>query len=201
MKKYLILICVFVCWNLNAQTTYEKEVAAHRAEINLTFSDAEESILDPDDIAHFQGLEFYPPDQDFKIASKFKKIKNGKIVGFATSTERIANYREYGKLIFRLGGKKCKLIVFEPESIDPEDPDYLFLLFKDLTNGQATYGTGRYLNLSKRDIRERELELDFNYCYNPYCAYSGRYSCPVPPSSNHLKVKIEAGVKTYGKGH
>jgi len=201
MKKYLLLILVFAMSNSNAQSTYENEIETHRSEINLTFSDPDESILKPADIADFQGLEFYDPDPAYKITSRFKKIKKGKVMGFATSTSRIAKYREYGRLTFRVDGKKCRLTIYEPETIDPEDPDYLFLLFKDLTNGHASYGSGRYLNLSKKDIVEEELELDFNYCYNPYCAYSSKYSCPVPPDCNHLKVKIEAGVKAYGKSH
>jgi uncharacterized protein (DUF1684 family) len=73
--------------------------------------------------------------------------------------------------------------------------DYLFIPFKDLTNGEDTYGGGRYLDLK---IPEGEtILIDFNRAYNPYCAYNHNYSCPIPPFENHLKVKIEAGVKKY----
>jgi uncharacterized protein (DUF1684 family) len=70
--------------------------------------------------------------------------------------------------------------------------DYLFLPFTDLTNGNETYGSGRYIDLR---IPEREtIIIDFNKAYNPYCAYNYGYACPIPPKENKLKVEIRAGV-------
>ncbi len=72
-----------------------------------------------------------------------------------------------------------------------------FLPFGDLTNGDSSYGTGRYLNVK---VSENKLiELDFNKAYNPYCAYNDNFSCPIPPKENRLNVKIEAGEKTFFK--
>jgi uncharacterized protein len=79
----------------------------------------------------------------------------------------------------------------------PEYKDYLFLPFTDLTNGVQTYQGGRYLDL--RIPQGDEIVIDFNQSYNPYCAYSGRYSCPVVPSENHLDMEVLAGVKSLGK--
>lgn len=180
----------------NAQSDYEKELQTHRAEINEEFADSTKTQLSPEGLAEFQGLDFFDANTNYKVKAKFKRIKNGKVQGFATSTTRIAKYRPYGKLIFKIDGKKCKLTVYEPAEPNPEYPDHLFLPFKDLTNGDSTYGGGRYLDLSKKDMAS-EVTLDFNYCYNPYCAYSDRYSCPVPPDCNHLRVGIKAGVKAY----
>jgi uncharacterized protein (DUF1684 family) len=39
--------------------------------------------------------------------------------------------------------------------------------------------------------------IDFNYAYNPYCAYNEKYSCPIPPIENHLKIAISAGEKAW----
>lgn len=77
--------------------------------------------------------------------------------------------------------------------------DHLFLPFLDDTNGDATYGGGRYIDLRipKNDI----IKIDFNTAYNPYCAYNGKYSCPIVPSENYLPVKVEAGVKAFNKDH
>ena len=46
-------------------------------------------------------------------------------------------------------------------------------------------------------VNGKEIYLDFNKSYNPLCSYDHRFSCPVPPKENHLKVKIEAGEKNY----
>ena len=62
-----------------------------------------------------------------------------------------------------------------------------------MTNGEETYGGGRYIDLTipKGDV----LIIDFNKAYSPLCAYSYKYSCPIPPAENDLKLRIEAGVK------
>ena len=70
----------------------------------------------------------------------------------------------------------------------------LFLPFQD--SSADSYGGGRYLDIRTGDIRDGKLVLDFNRCYNPYCAYKEGYSCPIPPVENRLPVAIEAGEKT-----
>ena len=76
----------------------------------------------------------------------------------------------------------------------PGYEDYLFLPFRDETNGTDTYGGGKYLDL--RIPKGKEIVIDFNQSYQPYCAYNAYdYSCPIVPEENFLPVKIEAGVK------
>ena len=79
-----------------------------------------------------------------------------------------------------------------------EYKDYLFLPFTDLTNGDTTYGGGRYIDM--RIPEKNTIILDFNQSYNPYCAYGGNYSCPIPPAENNLDIAITAGVKKF-KAH
>ncbi|MFT4770764.1 MAG: hypothetical protein ACI9D1_000789, partial [Cryomorphaceae bacterium] len=70
----------------------------------------------------------------------------------------------------------------------------LFVPFTDASNGFGTYEGGRYLEM---ELPETDSVLvDFNIVYNPYCAYSDRYSCPVPPRENDLEVRILAGAKS-----
>ena len=67
------------------------------------------------------------------------------------------------------------------------------LPFTDLTNGNETYSGGRYIDL---EIPEgNTIRIDFNKSYNPYCAYTEGYSCPIPPAENNLGYTITAGVK------
>jgi len=69
--------------------------------------------------------------------------------------------------------------------------------FTDETNDEETYGGGRYLDLNRNDISKNRLLLDFNKAYNPWCAFSDGYNCPIPPKSNDLPVKIKAGEKKF----
>lgn len=112
-----------------------------------------------------------------------------------SSTERTPIYRRYGYIYFELNGKKCRLTAYQNmELIKKEEyKNYLFIPFRDGTSGVESYGGGRYLDVT---IPENEtITIDFNLAYNPYCAYSYRYSCPVPPEENTLKIRIEAGEK------
>ena len=99
-----------------------------------------------------------------------------------------------GTLHFTLNGTDEQLTVFQNIDLSRLEDyrNYLFVPFTDLTNGEQTYGGGRYLDLE--GPLGDTVELDFNRAYNPYCAYGGRYSCPIPPQENHLEVSVEAGV-------
>ena len=77
--------------------------------------------------------------------------------------------------------------------------NHLFLPFKDATNDVTTYGGGRYIDLEVGDIVDGQFVLDFNTCYNPWCAFSAGYNCPVPPRENHLAVEVKAGEKKFKK--
>lgn len=74
----------------------------------------------------------------------------------------------------------------------------LFLPFRDVTNGQETYGAGRYLldAAKSADLGAAEdgsLILDFNFAFQPSCAFDPRWACPLAPPENRLDIRIEAG--------
>lgn len=75
----------------------------------------------------------------------------------------------------------------------------LFLSFRDTTNGQETYGGGRYLLDGAKsadlggDAQRGTLVLDFNFAYHPSCAFDPRWACPLVPPENHLDLRIAAG--------
>jgi uncharacterized protein (DUF1684 family) len=78
----------------------------------------------------------------------------------------------------------------------PGNSDYLLLSFADLTNGHGSYGGGNTQVNNAPAAGSNTVLLDFNRAYNPSCAYSPRYSCPVPPPENRLSVAIPAGVRS-----
>lgn len=114
-----------------------------------------------------------------------------------TSTDRLPVYVKYGEAHFELDGKEVILNIYQNMNLvkKEEYKDYLFLPYKDLSNGKGSYGSGRYIDLN---IPNGEtIILNFNKSYNPYCAYNYKYSCPVPPQENHLDLEILAGVKAF----
>ncbi len=77
----------------------------------------------------------------------------------------------------------------------------VFLPFADATSGRETYGAGRYLldTIKGADLGaapDGRVRLDFNFAYNPSCAYSPRYVCPLAPAANRLPAAIRAGERT-----
>lgn len=172
---------------------------ATQIELNEEFSNPETTILEPEDFKDFHGLEFYPINEKFIVEAKFVRTPDEKPFLMPTTTSRTPEYVKYGEAHFSLDGKDFVLNLFK--STQPYDEpgyeDYLFLPFTDLTSGDGSYGGGRFLD--QRIPEGNTIIIDFNKAYNPYCAYSARFSCPIPPKENDLLIRIEAGVKDFGK--
>ncbi len=93
------------------------------------------------------------------------------------------------------------LYIYQSEALMQQEKYkyYLFVPFGDVTSGFTSYGGGRYMDFTFQDIKNNKLSIDFNKAYNPYCAYTAGYNCPIPPKENLLTVAIDAGEKSYGK--
>lgn len=196
MKQYLFLL--LLCPHLGAFAQgYIEKIEAYQVEQFESFKDPENSPLLPEDLEDFERLEFFPIRELYCVKAQFTE-KKGKPFEMPTSTDRKPIYQSVGLLQFELNGEKLELTVYKNIALskNKEYENYLFVPFKDLTCGAESYGGGRYLDLQEPQNDEPWI-LDFNLSYNPYCAYNHTYSCPIPPAENHLKVRIEAGVKDY----
>lgn len=194
MKKLSIIFILILSFNGTAQS-YHDSVLQLREEHLQELMDSTTEVLTIEEIKHFAGLDYYPIEESFIIEAKFKK-KLGEAFEMPTSTDRKPIYRRYGYLKFKVNGVNNKLTVYmhvAPEGSEAEET-FLFVPFRDATSGIETYGAGRYLDFEIPN--SKVILLDFNLCYNPYCAYSIRYSCPIPPTENTLKIEIKAGEKT-----
>ena len=88
-------------------------------------------------------------------------------------------------------------LTLEPFVSTADDPEY-FLIFRDLTSGDTTYGAGRFLYA---DMPENgKVVVDFNRAYNPPCAFTPYATCPLPPKQNRLPIRVEAGEKLFAAG-
>ena len=144
-------------------------------------------------------LDYFPPDSGFVVQADFIRTPNAESVKLTTFQGKELTYLPYGHLFLKMGGRRIKLTVYQNlvHARMPTHRDKLLLPFTDLTNGESTYGGGRYLDLSTTDIQDRKLTVDFNRAYNPFCAYDNKFVCPMPPRENHLPVKVEAGEKHF----
>ena len=142
----------------------------------------------------FKGLNYFEPDLHYRISATLHPIQEKKIVTLPASDGSEMEYLEYGHAEFKMSGEVCKLLILE--LLDDAHRGTLFLAFADATSALETYGAGRYLDL-KKTPGATSILLDFNEAYNPYCAYSENYACPLPPRENILKIAIRAGEKKY----
>lgn len=138
----------------------------------------------------FDGLSYYPIDEAYRFELPLREHDDKRTVTVGTSTGGEQTYLEWGEFRFELEGEEVTLQAYKS---DP-DEDRLWVPFRDATSGEETYGAGRYLDLEvETHRRDGTWILDFNEAYNPTCAYSDRYECPLPPTENWLDVPIEAG--------
>ena len=192
----ILLITVLSCGPkkepLPGETEFQKEM-------NAGYIDASTSPLKDKDRKNFKGLEFFKFDSTYVVKAHFERTPDAAPFKMKTTTDRLPVYVKYGVVTFNLKGNEYHLNVYQNQDLTNEKghEDYLFMPFLDDTNGEESYGGGRYIDL---DIpKGDELEIDFNKAYNPYCAYNEKYSCPIVPRENYLDLKVEAGVKAFKK--
>lgn len=202
MKKSILLIIISLSSILGyaqAKGSFRERVSKFQSELNEEFRNPKESPLDSLSLIHFSELEFFPPDSSFCFQATLERTPDEKPFMMKKSKNKEAPYVKYGIISFSYQQVTYRLPVYKNLVLCEKEgfQDYLFLPFTDPTNGISTYGGGRYIDL--REPRGNEILLDFNLAYNPYCAYSHRYSCPVPPKENDLPFEVKAGVKAFNE--
>lgn len=197
MKRFYLL-CTILCCALTAaaQSDYRKEIEAYRQHYKEEFITEERSPLKGKDTGL---IRFYPVSRQYRVSARIERIPSAPEFDMETHSGKKQRYRNYAKATFTLNGKSLSLFLYQNVRLSamPGKQNDLFLPFNDLSNYASTYGGGRYLDLSISDIKDGMLTIDFNKAYNPYCAFKGGYSCPIPPSENRMPVKVEAGEKLF----
>ena len=148
-------------------------------------------------------FRFFPINPKYRVTASFERINDSTGLTMKTSGKKNRKYFIYGVLRFTIDKKPLQLRVYQSEQLmqQEEYKDLLFVPFTDQTSGTKSYGGGRYLDFVMDDIKANTLIIDFNKAYNPYCAYTTGYNCPVPPRENDLPVAIKAGEMDFGKTH
>lgn len=138
----------------------------------------------------FAGLDYWDADPAWRIEGRFVPHPPGQTLEIASvigTTEAVPNP---GAVEFERDG-----VAYRLETID-EGEEQLFVVFADRTNGQGSYGAGRFVYVTRSDAEGRVV-IDFNHSYNPPCAFTPFATCPLPPDENRLDLAITAGEKAY----
>ena len=182
---------------VNAVPAKLQAILEYQEKTNEEFKDPETSPLPDRFRKDFEGLDFFPADTTYVVTARFERTPDAKPFKMPTTTDRKSWEVVYGIAYFSLNGTEHRLEVYKSLELPSAagNEEYLFLPFMDLTNGEETYGGGRYLNLKIPE--DNTLVIDFNRAYNPYCVYNKKYSCPLVPRQNFMNTKVMAGVKRF----
>lgn len=174
---------------------WKERVRIEREEKDGFFKMPFQSPLPFDECQKFKGLNYYPPNPDYRFELQLKEHNKKETLRIEDTQGNEREFFRWGEFNFRISDTDCKLQAYKSS---PEE-ERLFVPFRDATSGKETYGAGRYLELEtgRHQTPEGKWILDFNDAYNPWCAYSKDYACPFTPPENWLKVPIYAGEKDY----
>ncbi len=144
-------------------------------------------------VKEFKGLERFPINEDWRLNAKFEEYNPPKKMNVPDITGVVGKELSPGKIVYSIEGKQYTL-----DAIDAGNK--LWFIFADETNGEETYGAGRFLYADKPDSLGSMI-VDFNFAYNPPCVFTKFATCPFPPKENYLKLRITAGEKMWGEHH
>jgi uncharacterized protein len=188
----LSVFSFFTAFGQNGDTAFAEQIAKHRAEYKQGFLQSERSPLDSADL---DNLRFFEADEAYRVVCVFHRTPDEQPFDVPTSSGITKSFVKYGFLTFELEGRTLKLAVYQNLTLRnmPIFAQHLFLPFRDESNGDTTYGGGRYLDLTIAEVEAEAPVLDFNLCYNPWCHYSDGFNCPIPPAENTLDIAIPVG--------
>jgi uncharacterized protein (DUF1684 family) len=194
---------------------WREELHSYREQKDEQFANARASPLPPDEREDFDGLEYFDPAPDYRVAATVERDESDETVTMETTADGETLYERTARLHFEVpsaSGEITEQTLVAYQRVDHDggfasdaseastDADAsvggsLFVPFRDKTTGQQTYPGGRYMELHYEEALEDEatVPVDFNLAYSPFCAYSDAYECPLPPRENWLEVAIPAG--------
>ena len=161
------------------------------------FATHPQSALDQEQKRVFKGLAYFDYNPALRFIVPIDDQVESEVLEVELSEDGRVRLQRFGRVHFEVGGQLQSLSLFWILGYGGG----IFLPFRDATSGAETYGGGRYLldTIKHADLgyEAGNLVLDFNFAYNPSCAYNPRWSCPLAPLENRLRVPIRAGEKAF----
>lgn len=142
--------------------------------------------LNHPDLENFEATPVFDYDSNYRVSAFFLP-KFNQVISIPNVLGQVIPWKVMGELQFVFHGKSQRLLALE-------EAGKLFVIFSDQSSGQTTYPTGRYLYVNYPNAKGETI-VDFNFAYNPPCAYTAYATCPIPPKENRLDLPINAGEK------
>lgn len=176
---------------------WKAQIEADRKNKDVFFAQDWQSPIAAEDRAGFQGLDYYPADPSLRFELELHEHGEMRRIRMVFSKGEESEFFRWGEFRFQIEGHECTLQAYRRDPVEEQ----LFVPFADGTSGKETYGAGRYLDLDPIGNRTADGRwlVDFNAAYNPWCAYSEEYTCPLVPVENRLTLPVRAGEKRYLK--
>ncbi|MBZ0289928.1 MAG: DUF1684 domain-containing protein [Anaerolineae bacterium] len=172
--------------------------AVFRAARDDLFRTHPQSALDENQRGAFRPLNYYGYDPAYRVVAHVDTGVESETLTIHLPDDGHFSYRRFGRVTFELPTGSGSLSLFWINGYGGG----VFLPFGDATNRRETYGAGRYLidTIKGADLGATmdTITLDFNYAYNPSCAFNPRWVCPLAPLENRLGFPVLAGEKIYG---
>ena len=178
-----------------AAAEYERwldEIKQMRADKDEFFTEHPQSPIQPEVRDDFEGLSYFDPKPEFRVPTRVRVYGNPDPIELDVTAGQPIRYLRPYIFEFELRDDRHQLAGYQQEG---EDTDTIFIPFRDKTTGQQTYDRGRYMETEpdKELTNGDTVTLDFNLAYNPFCAYSETFACPLPPEENWLDIVVPAG--------
>ena len=194
MKPFLFSLLLIVTIPAIAQHNYRDSLLAYQANYKKELFEVIKN-----DTAF---IRFYEPDAHYRVTARVELVSSQHFFAMGASGKSSLKAKQFAKLYFTLNGKPYELYAYQLGFLlEKNNKEDFFVPFTDEGSGKASYEGGRYLDFKVSDIVNNKLTIDFNKAYNPYCAFTTGYNCPIPPAENTLPVAIAAGEKKFAKGH
>jgi len=161
-----------------------QQLIAMRREKDVFMKDHPQSPLTPEQQDAFDALRYYEPNPALDLTVRIEPVEGDHEISIDTTSGTTRRYIRYGRFKFTVDAQEVSLTIYEA-------PHGYFLPFVDANAGVETYSGGRYLE--PQQLSDGMFHVDLNQAYNPYCAYSDGWSCPITPAENRLTVAIKAG--------
>ncbi len=201
MKKYFILFFIILlmvgCGRKYSpeEREYINKIEKVRIDKDNEMKNDANSPFNQDPNAHYEPLKYFNINPDFVFKSKLTEYPSkDTIVVYGTKGEERKAIR-FGFISFTYKSTNYKMNVYKATS--KNGMEYFSLWFTDNTTNKESYGVGRYIDFEYNPNKDFIYSIDFNLAYNPYCAYSSKYSCAVPTREDYLDLAVEAGEKKF----
>ena len=174
---------------------YVSALLLERAQKDSSMQFEPYSPFNRDNKVKFTPLKYFEPTTEFIFKSKLYMYDSQDTVDVYGTKGELRRVIKLGYVKLNYKDVEHRINVYK--AFSRNGATYYSLWFTDKSTGEETYGVGRYLDFELNEDKDYIYTIDFNKAYNPYCAYSSAFTCPIPREEDYIDMKILAGEKNF----